>query len=343
MSKILFPLSTNIKSLQRWGDYDISKRLKQSFILYDEVIIETGCYNFQGSEKCVLQGYDPWNEKNTKEAVIAKIENITNSQEDRYITHSRRLDEEQTVVIDKYKVEKQNHFIADYRTVDIISEIASGNYGKECDFFKCADVFRNRNHSSAMNNLAMKDLADTKFAEEVRKIHGNMQTIAFLNNLNDSLALSHLFDMPITVDSIYGSILRLKMKCQSNYNFTTLEKLATIGFPDFSNLSLERLLELRKDKAITSYRQFISDLSLKLKIEPNFDLNSFLVDELLKGIRELAPNKKEIFLNSCIGVLSNIPLPAIGAITTIGQAGKEIKEYRDFSSNWQSFILKAKE
>ena len=45
LSRILFPLRTNIKSLQRWGKNDISERIKQSIILYDEIIVETGTYS----------------------------------------------------------------------------------------------------------------------------------------------------------------------------------------------------------------------------------------------------------------------------------------------------------
>ena len=57
-SSIIFPLSTNIKSFQRWGDNDISKRIKQSLILYDKVILETGTYKLEGKD-AVLQGFTP--------------------------------------------------------------------------------------------------------------------------------------------------------------------------------------------------------------------------------------------------------------------------------------------
>jgi len=42
--------------LQSWGDNDISKRIKQSFVLYDEVIFEAGTFRFSGAEGFVLEG-----------------------------------------------------------------------------------------------------------------------------------------------------------------------------------------------------------------------------------------------------------------------------------------------
>jgi len=49
LSSILFPLRTNIRSLQRWGNNDISARTKHSIILYDEIIIETGTWHDLGA------------------------------------------------------------------------------------------------------------------------------------------------------------------------------------------------------------------------------------------------------------------------------------------------------
>ena len=340
MASIIFPLATNIKSLQRWGDNDISKRIKQSLILYDKIIIETGTYNFQGSDAAVLQGYDAWNEQNSKEFVMEKLQKIENRQEEGYIkvfdgkTHLEKY---------RYKVEKKDEFLADYRTVDIISEIESGSYGKEAYFLEYADIYRNKKYLENIKRITMKDLADKEFAEEVRKTHGRMPTIVFLNNLNDSLAMSHAFSIPVAVDSIYASILKLKTKCRIGLQFSVLERLAQIGVPDFSDLSLEKILELRKDKALKSFRNLISKLSLKLQSESNLNLEALFTQELLREIKELAPNRKRIALAIFLGALSNVPCPFVGAVTTIGDMGKELKEYSDFSSNWLSFLLRANE
>lgn len=340
MASIIFPLATNIKSLQRWGDNDISQRLKQSLILYDKIIIETGTYNFQGGDAFVLQGYDPWNEENSKEAIIEKLRKIENRQEDGYV---RVIDGKTHLEKHKYKVEKKDEFLADYRTVDVISEIESGSYGKEINFLGYVDVYRAQKYLESIKENTRKDLADKDFAEEVRKTHGRMPTIVFLNNLNDSLAMSHAFNAPIAVDSIYASLLKLKTKCRISMQYTVLKRLTQIGIPDFGDLSLEKLLELRKDKALTSFRKLISELSLKLQSGNNLNVEALFTHELLEEMRELAPNRKKVALATFLGTLSNVPCPVIGAITTIADIGKELREHRDFSSNWLSFILKASE
>lgn len=338
MSSIIFPLATNIKSLQKWGDNDITKRIKQSLILYDKVIVETGTYNFQGAGSFVLQGFEPW-EKNSKGEILKKMEQIENRQEDRYI---RIFDGKTHLEKKKYKIDKKYTFLADYRSVDIISEINAGKYGK-IDFLQYLDINRQGNHWKNIEQNTIKDLSDSEFADIVSNIHGKMPTIVFLNNLNDSLAMSHALNAPIAVDSIYASLLKLKTKCRIGSQFSTLEKLAKIGVPDFGDLDLEKILELRKDKALASFRNLISALSLKVQCGNNLDIEAIFTQELFKEIKELAPTKKRIALNTFIGALSNLPCPIIGAVTSVSEVGKEIKEYRDFSSNWLSFLLKANE
>jgi hypothetical protein len=336
MTRIIFPLATNIKSLQRWGDNDISKRIKQSLILYDKIIVETGTYNFEGADAFVLQGYAPWSDENSKEAVTGKIEQVENRQEDGYI---KVVDGITRLEKYRYKVEKKDEFIADYRIVDVISEIESGKYGK-VDLLEYLGINRYGDYLKNIQQNTAKDLSDKEFAEAVATVHGRMPTVVFLNNLNDSLAISHATNMPVAVDSIYASLLKLKTKCRIGRQFSVLERLSQIGVPDFSELTLEQIVDLRKDKALTSFRNLISILSSRLQSETNFNLEAFFTQELLKQIKELAPNRKRVALSIFLGALSKVPCPFISEAKTIADISKKLKEHRDFSSNWVSFVLK---
>jgi hypothetical protein len=71
------------------------------------------------------------------------------------------------------------------------------------------------------------------------------------------------------------------------------------------------------------------------------NVEALFTQELFRQIREFAPNKKSIALTTFLGALSNLPIPFIGAVTTAGDIGKELKEHHDFLSNWLSFLLKA--
>ena len=299
INRIIFPLSTNIKSFQPWGDNDISKRIKQSLILYDKIMLETGTYTCEG-KNALIQGYAPWDASNTKESVLEKIQRVDNVKEDMYITHRARILGDFFVDAHKYKVDRKDIFIADFRTLELISEIESGNFGK-IDFLEYLDIYRNYSHFEQINNNTKRDLSDSKFAEIVRKTHGAFPAHVFLNNLNDSLAISHKTGLPVTVDSIYSALLKLKTKSMISKQFSVLEKLAkTIIFPDFGKLRLEEILELRKDKALVSFRSLISDLSTRLK-SGDLNIEDFFAQELLKEIWELAPSKKGVALNAFFG------------------------------------------
>ena len=341
MSSILFPLRTNIKSLQRWGDnYDISGRIKQSIILYDTVIVETGTFTYSGSERAVLHGFEQWSEENTREAVLKKSKEIEERQEESYITY---IDGKTGIEKWKYKVEKKDEFIADYRTVDVISEIESGSYGEEVDFLNYAFILRKKNHNDVLVQNTLKDLANKKFAERARKIYGQMPLIELLNNLNDSLAMSHLFKMPVAVDAMHAPLLRIKTEYEVGLQFAILDRLTQVAIPDFSTLDLDSLLQYRKDKAIKSFRNLIWKMNSKLQSKGTLGIDELFIQELLQEIREIAPTKKKIVLKTALGVLSFIPVPLASIATTIGDIGKELKEYRDFATNWLSFVLKARE
>jgi len=341
MSSILFPLRTNIKSLQRWGpNYDISARIKQSMILYDEVILETGTYLYSKSDRFVLHDFDQWNEENTKGNVLKRMEEIEKKQGESYITV---IDGKTGAEKSKYKVEKQDRFVADYRTVDVLSEIESESYGKEGEFLKYAYVLRKKKHRDSINLINKKDLENRKFAETARRIYGDIPLVGLLSNLNDSLALSHLFKMPITVDVLHAPLLKIKAKSKIGLEFSILDRLAEMRIPDFSTLNLDNLLELRKDKAINSFRELIGKINSQLQSESTYGIDQLFMKELLEEIKEVVPTRRNIALEASLGTLSLIPVPLIGIATTIFDVGKELKEYKDFATNWLSFVLKARE
>jgi hypothetical protein len=339
MNCIVFPLSTNIKSFQPWGDNDISKRIKQSLILYDKIILETGTYTCEGKD-ALIQGYAPWDAVNTKESVLEQIRRA-DTNEDMYITHRARILGDFFVDARKYKVDRKDFFIADFRTLKLISEIESGSYGK-IDFLEYLDIYRYDDHLEHVRDNTKRDLADSKFAEIVRKTHGVFPAYVFLDNLNDSLAISNKTGMPVAVDSIYSALLKLKTKSLIGKQFSLLEKLVkTVVFPDFGKLRLEEILELRKDKALVSFRSLISDLSIRLK-SGDLNVEELFAQEFWKEIWELAPSKNGIVLNVFLGVLSNTPCSALGSLTSVYEIAREFSHYRKFSSHWVSFVWKAK-
>jgi hypothetical protein len=189
---------------------------------------------------------------------------------------------------------------------------------------------------------SLKDLDDAPFAEEAERIQGKLPTIMFLNNLNDSLVISHRMNMPVAIDSIYVWMLKQRTKAQLTQRFSVLERLSRIGVPDFGDLSLEELLKLRKDKGLKAFRDFISTLSSGLKSDSDLNIEAAYTEEFMKLSREFAPNKK-LALDLSSGVLSFIPCLLANVITSIADVGKKVKEYRDYSKTWVSFIQRANE
>lgn len=341
LSSILFPLRTNINSLQRWGDsYDISGRIKQSMILYHKVIFETGTFRYSGSERFVFHEYKPWSEENTLEKVLKEIERVEKRSEEAYFTV---INGKTRVEKFKYTIKKKQEFVADYRTVDVISELESDSYGKEADFLKYALIQRKENHEETIKQNTSIDLTNKEFVETARKTYGEINLIGLLHNLNDSLALSHLFKIPISVDAIHTPLLRAKRKVEVGFEFAILDRLTQIAIPDFSKLELDDLFELRKDKAIESFRDMIWKISSMIQLEGSSNIEELFNQELLNEVAEIAPTEKELALNVALGAPHFIPIPLVSVAAEISDLGKDLKEYRDFAKNWLSFVLKARE
>lgn len=341
LSSILFPLRTNINSLQRWGDaYDISGRIKQSMILYQDVIVETGTFRYSGSDRFAFHESMPWSEENTLENVLKDIERIEKRSENGYFTV---INGKTRVEKYKYMIKKKQEFVADYRTVDVISEIESGSYGKEADFLKYALIQRKENHKETISQNTNTDLTNKEFVETAGKTYGKMNLVGLLNNLNDSLALSQLFKMPISVDAIHTPLLRAKSEVEVGFEFAILNRLPQIAIPDFSKLKLDELLNLRKDRAIESFRDMIWKINSKIQLEGSSNIEELFNQELLNEVAEIAPTKKKLALDVALGALSFIPKPLVSVVSEISDLAKDLKEYRDFAKNWLSFVLKARE
>lgn len=308
-------------------------------ILYDEVIVETGTFKYSGTDRFAFYEFKPWGKDNTREDVLREIERIEKGSEESYITVR---DGKTGVEKFKYEVKKKQNFVADYRTADVISEIESGSYEKEADFLKYALIQRKENHKDFISQNTLKDLANKSFADTARKIYGEMHLVGLLNNLNDSLALSHQLKIPISIDAIYSPLLKIKTDYEVGLEFAILDRLVTIAIPDFSTLNLDSILKLRKEKTIQSFRNMIWKMNLQLQSEGTSSIDELFGDELLKEIEELAPTRKRLVLNAALGALSFIPTPLVNIATTIVGVGKEFREYRDFAKHWLSFVLKAR-
>ncbi|MCJ7632396.1 hypothetical protein MUP77_08385 [Candidatus Bathyarchaeota archaeon] len=76
-------------------------------------------------------------------------------------------------------------------------------------------------------------------------------------------------------------------------------------------------------------------------------MNELYNSELFEVINKNAPSWKKIGINFFIGVATGlasiIPHPLIEAISPMIGVGKDLIEKHDFSKNWLSLVLKARE
>ncbi|MHA2401687.1 MAG: hypothetical protein ACXADH_01750 [Candidatus Kariarchaeaceae archaeon] len=305
-------------------------------LLYDDVILEAGTYRFSGSSGFVLEDYVPWSEENSFEKVVQDIEQVEHRDEAGYITW---IDGTTGLEKNKFKVEKKDEFIADFRVIDLMSEIKSGSYGKELKFIKYAMFNRNDRYWDEISKNVSSDLGNTEFAALARDTYGAMPTVGLLRNLNDTLALSQIFKTPVTLDKTFNPLLKYATQGQQSLVYSVLDRLAECHLPDFSQFSLDHILTLRQDKALESFRTLIHTISAELQTGNAGNVDAIYNQELWKELGEIAPKGRDIVLEIGLGAISFIPI--IGNVATVADIGKEIQKFNDFSKHWLSFILHA--
>ena len=156
----------------------------------------------------VMEDFVPWTEENTREEFLKQLDETEKMPNEGYITvfDGKTYAEKGKI---KTRSNRKEYFLADYRTVDVISQTANGSFGKDVDFIKYALYVRDKKYEDSLNNNVSRDLSNSEFAETASKTYGKLPLIRMLHNLNDSLALSQAFGNPVTVDTMHSPLLRV--------------------------------------------------------------------------------------------------------------------------------------
>jgi len=152
----------------------------------------------------------------------------------------------------------------------------------------------------------------------------------------------------------------LKKKCwhkeSSYYTKPVIESIALreildIEVPDFSNFTLEQVLELREDRSWNEFRDFIRSITLDAKDDPEILTDAKAVEKVIQYnytrslSRELG---KRLTTGSKVGKGTVMELGlelGFGSIPGLGTAlnvAKSARNYLKDSGMWFAFILKLK-
>lgn len=128
-----------------------------------------------------------------------------------------------------------------------------------------------------------------------------------------------------------------------------IHQLLNIAVPNFSKLSLEKVIDLRLDKSWSSFRTFIGSVASTIKDDPELLANPAETEKiirynyneaLLSSLRNKSTTGTMLMVDLALGFTSLIPV--YGLLPTVGSMTKVIKSYMEDKSAWYAFIFKMK-
>jgi len=344
INRVFLPLRSNIGWFKSPDlREDISNRVKESILLYDEIFIEDGTFKADLLEMGATKWYFPPGviplEQRTIEYEDLKPSDVTIG-----IGRDGDIAPRATIL----KGHAADRFKIDY--YEIFKNIDKSDY----DFLKfitCPDYSLPRRAKDIIREQSWDDKRIFK------SIHPNdaIRDLV-IDNLNHDIVLSVLLKSSIIMDSGHRDLL--KEKCwrpETTYSSkpvaesVALREILNIEVPDFSKIPIERVLELREDRLWTKFRDLVRNIASTVKDDPEILANPddfekkilcYYARELSREHEKTQSTKSKLEIDFCIGFTSLIP--GYGYIPTLVGMGKSLKGYWDDKSTWFAFLLKLK-
>ncbi len=128
-----------------------------------------------------------------------------------------------------------------------------------------------------------------------------------------------------------------------------IKNLLTISIPNFEELSLQSVLDLREDELWKDFRKFVGCISNNITKNPEILLDSeelqsqvktAIIQELMKDLEKRYPSGSDLAIDLALGATSLIP--GFGLLPTTVSAGNSIRKYFQQRSGWYAFLMKMK-
>jgi len=348
LNRVFLPLRSNIgwfKSLDLRGD--ISNRVKESILLYDEIYIEDGTFKadvLDGSsgpfKRYYPPGFIPPEQRTIEYERDLKPTEMT-------IGIGRDGDDAPRATISQGNT--LNRFKIDYYEIFKNIEISDYNFLK-------FTVFQNeyglpRNAKDIIREQSRED------KRTFRDIHPNNAILDLvIDNLNHDLVTSVLLKSSIVMDSRHQYILKEKcwhpestFRSKPVVEHAALNQILEVSVPEFSSLSIEEVLELRDDRSWCNFRDFVGNTVSTVKDDPEILIDHQALEKAVRSQYDKAMFEElerkyltgpKLVMDLGLGATSLIPV--FGVIPTAVSGGKSLKDYWDDKSTWFAFLLKLK-
>jgi hypothetical protein len=346
-NRIFFPLRSNIGWFQSPNlKTDITNRVKEAILIYDEILIEDGTFEAKIFDPHVAPsalhmyippGFIPSDEREIEhqrdiEPTIATIGMTLAGGSPVTLFHG----ECNRFKIDYYELFKDME-ISDIEFIKLL--VLQNDYDLPSDAKDLIerqskidkDLFENINPDKALRNL-------------------------LIDNLNHDIVASIWLTSAVALDPSHNEILEKKcneiqprFKKSSNQTTSAIKQLLDIPAPDFSKITMNEIFEMRNDRKWENFRSYVTRTLSAIKDDPEIYIDSDALEkmlhyeferELLKECEKTMPSKHDLVIDIALGLIGAIP--GLSAVTTASGISKSAKNYCDARCMGLAFLMDLK-
>lgn len=348
LSRVFLPLRSNIGWFQSSDLRNaVSNRVKESILLYDELHIEDG--TFQAD---IVDGYAgpiKWYHPPSSTPLERRtIEERDLKPTDMTIGIGPDGATSPTAII--MKGNASTRFKIDY--YDIFKNIELSEH----KFLKFIVLQNDYNIPNDARDII--ESQSRKDKDNFRYMHPNkVIRDLVIDNLNHDLVASILLKSSVIIDSTHHDLLKKKC-CHKESPFGSkpviesiaLREILNIEVPDFSNFTLEQVLESREERSWSEFRDFIRSITSSVKDDPEILTDAEAVKRVIQYNYTRALSReleKRLTTGSKLGIDLGLELgfgciPGLSAIPTVLNVAKSAKSYWEDSGRWYAFIFRLK-
>jgi hypothetical protein len=335
-SRFFFPLRTNVDYFRSETHYlDLITRVKQSLLLFDELVFQAGVYWSVVGSKGVVDLIRPFNpmidkkikysDENTAPHFFLRIR-PSDASPDTPFTSLLSSDKE-------VEYQSQFHYLVDEIRSYGIEDAIIGQYDITDPVKKLAKEF-----TKIDKDILAYDPGNDFLRDKI------------IENLNKDLLLMSALDLPASIDGLHAPLLAEKTIQNTTISpvpgFYSLDTIV----PYVGNLAWEEIADLRQEPSLVEFRkrmvQVEEDVRSAIGEAPEEELREGILslhqDGLLEEISTLVPQKDKIIKNVVLEIAGNV-IPPLGITKSVLEAYDDTKNYFEYKRSWLAMLMRIQE
>lgn len=342
-NRVYFPLRSNVGWFQSLNlQNEITNRVKESILIHDQLFIEDGTFLVDILDKGGKRAL--WTPPGVLPQELRTVEFTQDLKPEDIMVLMGPEGQQPTDVVLQGKASVR--FKIDYYNVFKGLNVSSYDFLKFVivdDMQIPSEAKQLIQHNAFMDKGRFRDIETNSWLRDL-----------VIENLNRDLIVSMLLQSGVVLDPRHGELLKRKHKAATgtdqmarNEEAAVVRHLLNVAAPNFSEMPIEQVIELRDHRLWQSFRAFVSEVISDVKMNPEVLTDPRAFDDavrnkidraLFEALKAKHPTGINLIVDLGLGLLGLID--GLGLATAGISAAKSGYQYWRGRNGWHAFLMK---